>query len=133
LRRLRLLEDLGVIARYRAVLNLDALRFSVEVFVNITVEGDGGNSHDRFIQAVCDWPEVIAAFAVTGENQYLLRVVAQTFDDYSDFVMNRLHKAPGVTRVSSNFLTTTLKHEDGLSIDLSRVIRKKAEEDELDR
>jgi Lrp/AsnC family transcriptional regulator, leucine-responsive regulatory protein len=132
LRRVRLLEEQGVIARYRAYLNLDVLGFEVEAFVNVSLLNDGGRWHEDFIEAVQNWPEVVAAFVVTGRTQYLLRVTAHNLKHYSDFVLERLHKRPGVTRISSNFLMKTLKHESGLPAGLLPTIAHRTVHDDTE-
>jgi Lrp/AsnC family transcriptional regulator, leucine-responsive regulatory protein len=133
LRRVRLLEEQGVISRYRAYLNLDVLGFEVEAFVNVSLLNDGGKWHDGFAQAVRDWPEVVAAFVMTGQTQYLLRVAAHSLRDFSDFVLERLHKTPGVAKISSNILMKTLKHEAGVPVDLLRTVDHRAIHDDTER
>src|SRR5579859_276511 len=68
LRRLRLLEEQGVIARYRACLNREALGFELEAFVQVSMRNDEANWHEHFAEAARDWPEVVGAFAVTGDS-----------------------------------------------------------------
>ena len=65
-----------------------------------------------------DWPEVVGAYVVTGETHYLLRVLAHNLKHYSDFVLNKLYKAPGVMDIRSNIVLTTLKMEAGVPVDL---------------
>jgi Lrp/AsnC family transcriptional regulator, leucine-responsive regulatory protein len=118
LRRIRLLEGRGVVERYRACLSRDALGFEIEAFVQVSLVSDGGKRHAGFAAALRDWKEVIEAFVVTGHTQYMLRVIAPSIKHYSDFVHQRLHKVPGVTKISSNILMKTLKDEPGLPVAL---------------
>jgi len=67
-----------------------------------------------------EWPEVVGAFVVTGESHYLLRVLAHNLKHYSDFVLNRLYKAPGVMDIRSNIVLQTLKDEAGAPVGLAR-------------
>jgi Lrp/AsnC family transcriptional regulator, leucine-responsive regulatory protein len=126
LRRVRLLEEQGVIAHYRAHLSPELLGFEVEAFVNVSLLNDGGKWQENFVRAVRDWPEVVAAFVVTGRTQYLLRVTAKSLRHYSDFVLQRLQRTPGVTKVSSSFLMKTLKQEAGLPANLLPTVDHRA-------
>ncbi len=118
LRRLRLLEEQGVVDRYRACLNRELLGFEMEAFVQVSMRNDQESWHERFVAALRDWPEVVGAYVVTGETHYLLRVLAHNLKHYSDFVLNKLYKAPGVMDIRSNIVLTTLKTEAGIPVDL---------------
>jgi Lrp/AsnC family transcriptional regulator, leucine-responsive regulatory protein len=118
LRRLRLLEEQGVVDRYRASLNRELLGFEMEAFVQVSMRNDQESWHERFVAALRDWPEVVGAYVVTGETHYLLRVLAHNLKHYSDFVLNKLYKAPGVMDIRSNIVLTTLKVEAGVPVDL---------------
>lgn len=119
LRRLRLLEEQGVIERYRASLNREALGFELEAFVQVSMRNDQENWHERFAQAVREWPEVVGAFVITGESHYLLRVLAHNLKHYSEFVLTKLYKAPGVMDIRSNIVLQTLKEDTGIPVSLA--------------
>lgn len=114
LRRLRLLEEQGVIERYQACLNHEKLGFELEAFVHVSLRHDMENWHERFACALQDWPEVMGAFVVTGESHYVLRVLAPNLKHYSDFILQRLYKAPGVMDIRSNIVLQKLKDEPGV-------------------
>lgn len=120
LRRMRLLEEQGVIERYRACLSREKLGFELEAFVQVSMRNDQTQWHERFAQAVREWPEVVGAFVVTGETHYLLRVLAHNLKHYSDFVLNQLYKTPGVLDIRSNIVLQTLKDEAGPPVALAR-------------
>lgn len=109
LRRMRLLEEQGVIEHYRACLSRELLGFELEAFVQVSMRNEQTQWHERFAEALREWPEVVGAFVVTGESHYLLRVLAHNLKHYSDFVLNRLYKAPGVMDIRSNIVLQTLK------------------------
>jgi len=127
LRRLRLLEEQGVVEHYRACLNREMLGFEMEAFVQVSTRNDDRNSHDQFAAALRDWPEVVAAYAVTGHTHYMLRVLARNLKHFSDFVITKLHKTAGVTDVHSLIVLQTLKAETGVPIDLVSQKVEKAE------
>ena len=118
LRRLRLLEEQGVIERYRACLNREALGFELEAFVQVSMRNDQENWHERFAQAVRTWPEVVGAFVITGESHYLLHVLAHNLKNYSEFVLSKLYKAPGVMDIRSNIVLQTLKEDSGVPVSM---------------
>ncbi|AIO32514.1 Lrp/AsnC family transcriptional regulator [Burkholderia pseudomultivorans] len=120
LRRMRLLEDQGVIEHYRACLSREKLGFELEAFVQVSMRNEENQWHERFAEALREWPEVVGAFVVTGESHYLLRVLAHNLKHYSDFVLNRLYKAPGVMDIRSNIVLQTLKDEAGAPVGLAR-------------
>lgn len=120
LRRMRLLEEQGVIECYRACLSREKLGFELEAFVQVSMRNDQEQWHERFAEALKEWPEVVSAFVVTGETHYLLRVLAHNLKHYSEFVLNHLYKAPGVMDIRSNIVLQTLKDEAGLPVSLAR-------------
>ena len=61
---------------------------------------------------------MVGAFVVTGETHYLLRVLAHNLKHYSDFVLSRLYKAPGVLDIRSNIVLQTLKEDSGVPVAL---------------
>lgn len=118
LRRLRLLEEQGVVEHYRACLNREMLGFEMEAFVQVSMRNDQPGWHDRFAAAVREWPEVVGAYVVTGDTHFMLRVLAHNLKHYSDFVLDKLYKTPGVLDVRSIIVLQTLKVETGVPIDL---------------
>jgi Lrp/AsnC family leucine-responsive transcriptional regulator len=118
LRRMRLLEEQGVIERYRASLSREKLGFELEAFVQVSMRNDQPNWHEKFADALRDWPEVVGAFVVTGESHYMLRVLAHNLKHYSDFILSRLYKAPGVMDIRSNIVLQTLKDTGGVPVEL---------------
>lgn len=109
LRRVRALEDAGVISGYRAVLDLEQLGIEVDAIVQVSMRQDVQNWHDTFIDAVRDWPEVTSAYIITGECNYVLRVQARNLRHYSDFIVNRLYRTAGVLDIRSNIILQKIK------------------------
>ena len=86
LRRVRMLERRGVIARYVAVLDQRAVGLPVSVSVSIKLEKQRQESLDRFAKAIERWPEVLECYLMTGPRDYWLRVVVPDLDAYERFV-----------------------------------------------
>nr|WP_314863042.1 Lrp/AsnC family transcriptional regulator [uncultured Undibacterium sp.] len=109
LRRVRMLEDSGVISHYRAVLDTNVLGLEVDAFVQVTMRRDVEHWHENFSAALQSWPEVVGSYIITGDANYLLRVRARNLKHYSSFVLERLYKTTGVLDIRSNIVLQTLK------------------------
>ena len=132
LRRIRRLEESGVIRGYVALLDAQQLGLDLLAYVNVRLEkrsvptisprGDGtpvraGATHaDLFCAAVQTWPEVVACHAMTGDMDYLLRVQVQDMAHFSRFVQDRLLHHSSVIDVRSSFSLETFKETTALPI-----------------
>lgn len=108
LRRVRLLEENGMISRYCAVLNPSALGLEVDAFVQVTMRRDVEHWHENFTLALRSWPEVAGSYIITGEANYLLRVRARNLKHFSAFILDKLYKAAGVLDIRSNIVLQTI-------------------------
>jgi len=108
LRRVGLLEDAGIIKGYTARLDAELLGLDVEAFVMVTMRRDVDQWHEQFVAALAGWEEVVASFVVTGEANYMLRVRARNLKHYSDFVMDKLYRVPGVLDIRSHMVLRNL-------------------------
>jgi len=104
LRRVKLLEQSGVIERYTAVLDAAKLGLSESFLVRITLKGQTDRDLGAFEQAVRQVPEVTECFLTTGEADYMLRVVARGASDFERLHSKVLTKLPGVARVDSSLV-----------------------------
>ena len=118
LRRIRRLEELGVIRGYVALLEPKKLGLGLLAYVSIKLEKRGKSPMDEFKARVQTWPEVVACYAMTGEMDYLLRVHVGDLEHFSRFVMEQLLKQPGVVDVKSSFALERIK--DTTALPLSR-------------
>ncbi len=109
LRRVRALEEGGIIASYCAVLDSNAVGLEVDAFVQVTMRRDVEQWHENFSKEIQHWPEVVGCFIITGDANYLLRVRARNLKHYSVFIMDRLYKTPGVLDIRSNIVLQSLK------------------------
>ncbi len=118
LRRVRALEEAGIIANYCAVLDANAVGLEVDSFVQVTMRRDIEQWHENFSKEINQWPEVVGCFIITGEANYLLRVRARNLKHYSAFIMDRLYKSPGVLDIRSNIVLQTLKDTHAIASEL---------------
>lgn len=118
LRRVRMLEDAGVIHQYCAVLNPEQLGLEVDAFVQVTMRRDVEKWHENFSRALQAWPEVVGSYIITGDANYLLRVRVRNLKHYSHFVLERLYKTEGVLDIRSNIVLQTLKDTHQIDVSL---------------
>jgi Lrp/AsnC family leucine-responsive transcriptional regulator len=115
-RRVRLLEESGVIKDYSAVLDRELVGLGLTVFVGIKVERHREKEAEAFREAVSVLPEVIMAHLVSGESDFLLQVVVPDLRAYEDFLTGTLLKLPGVRDIRSNFAIQTVKPQSPLPL-----------------
>jgi Lrp/AsnC family transcriptional regulator, leucine-responsive regulatory protein len=125
LRRIRRLEESGVIRGYVALLDPQLLGLDLLAYVNVRLEKRGGSAQsprgdvthaDLFRAAVQTWPEVVACHAMTGDMDYLLRVQVEDMAHFSRFVQDQLLHHPSVIDVKSSFSLEKFKETTALPI-----------------
>ncbi|PZO00853.1 MAG: AsnC family transcriptional regulator [Hyphomicrobiales bacterium] len=113
--RVKRLEENGTIEKYVAVLDQKVLGFTNVVFVEITLDKHDDTILDRFGEALTKIPEVVEAYLVTGEYDYLVKVVVSGTDHYERFLRETLYRIPGIRQTRTTFGLRTLKR--AISID----------------
>jgi DNA-binding Lrp family transcriptional regulator len=116
LRRVRSLEQAGLIERYAAVVNQQKAGIPVNVFVSIMLQRQDQADLQTFEKAVQGVPEVIECYLMTGEFDYLLRVVVSDASDFERIHSQHLTRLPGVARVQSSFALRTVRKSSVLPI-----------------
>ncbi len=113
LRRVRRLEETGVIDRYVALVKPEAVGLGLTAYLNVRLEKHTEthkrNPMDLFRASVQTWPEVVECAALTGEMDYLLRVVVADMAHYSRFIMDTLLKHPSVEDCKTSFVLDRVK------------------------
>ncbi|MCJ0761716.1 Lrp/AsnC family transcriptional regulator [Variovorax terrae] len=113
LRRVKRLEEAGVIDRYVALVNPEAVGLGLTAYLNVRLEkhteSHKRNPMDLFRASVQTWPEVVECAALTGDMDYLLRVVVQDMAHYSRFIMDTLLKHPSVEDCKTSFVLDRVK------------------------
>ncbi len=116
LRRIRNLEEAGVIQGYSTVIDQTKVGLPVSVFVSIKLERQREDTMLRFEEAIRRWPEVVECYLMTGTRDYLLRVVARDLTDYERFLKQTLTRLDGVASIESSFALAQVKHSSALPI-----------------
>lgn len=117
LRRVRRLEEAGVVAGYRAILERTEIGLGLMVFVGIKVDRHQETDAETFRRAVRDMPEVVACHLVSGESDFLLQMVLPDLAAYERLLIGTLLKIPGVKDIRSNFAIQTVKPPGPLPLD----------------
>ncbi|MBW8268325.1 Lrp/AsnC family transcriptional regulator [Caldovatus aquaticus] len=108
-RRVRRLEEAGIIARYAAVVDPARVGLPLQAFVLVSLSSHAQEVVQAFQRALAARPEVLAAYAMSGEMDYLLHVLAADFEAYAEFALRALLRMPGVKETHSSFVLATLK------------------------
>jgi DNA-binding Lrp family transcriptional regulator len=108
LRRVRSLEQRGVIARYAAVVDERAVGLPLSVFVTVTLDSQSEQALTAFERAIAGVREVAECYLMTGGSDYLLRLVVRDVDDLERVHSHELTRIPGVNRISSSVAMRTV-------------------------
>lgn len=115
-RRIRRMEEAGVIRRRVAIVDREALGFGVEVFVRIKLSEDGLKGTAAFEAAIDRLPEVVECHMLLGEIDYRLRVIVRTLADLDRFLRDNLAHLPGVRDIESSMVVSEVKNTTALPL-----------------
>jgi len=116
LRRVRNLEQRGVIRQYVTLLDPAALGLGVSVFVRVRLERQVEAALEALESAVRERPEVQECYLMTGDTDYLLRVVVPDIPAFERFLMDHLTRIPGVGSIQSSFALKEVKYRTDLPL-----------------
>jgi len=115
-RRVKLMEEAGLITGYAARLDRAALGFAVQVFVEITLSSQSQEALTAFETAVTRFEEILECHLTTGQADYFLRVVARDVADYDEIHRNCLARLPGVARMQTIFVLRSIREWAGYPV-----------------
>ncbi len=118
LRRLKYLENEGVIQSYHAQLNEPLLGYRVIVFADVKLDSQNNSDLEAFEQQVSLWKCVRECYIVTGDSDFVLKIVAKNFDDYQNFLSAQLTKFSKVLHVQTKMVLKTTKKEFGIPLNV---------------
>jgi Lrp/AsnC family transcriptional regulator len=121
-RRVKLLEERGVLGRKVRVLNRQALGLKFAAFINVSLSTNGRQSLGQFERAVLKMPEVVECHLVTGTMDYVMKVVTVDIEAYQEFVRTVLTPLPFIREVHSYVSLTEVKSEAALPLSLMQDI-----------
>ncbi|WP_066554587.1 Lrp/AsnC family transcriptional regulator [Croceicoccus bisphenolivorans] len=108
-RRLKKLEQNKVIVGRAVLLDPSAIGLGVNVFAHLKLTNHRGETLEMFEEAVAECPEIIECFSMSGESDYMLRIVAKSIDHYERFMKDRLSHLPEVVSINSSFALKCVK------------------------
>ncbi|ETR76565.1 ArsR family transcriptional regulator [Afipia sp. P52-10] len=115
-RRVRLMEQRGIINRYAAMVDQKALGLHVSVFISIKLARQKEEDLKRFEKAISGWDEVLECYLMTGNRDYLLRVVAADLAAYEKFLKSKLTRLDGIASIESSFALAQVKYSIALPV-----------------
>ena len=110
-RRVKRLEEEGVVERYAALVSPAALGLSLQALVQVTLDDHSEKTVEAFEAAIRARPEVVACYAVTGDMDFLLHVLTPDLAGFSEFAMKALLRMPGVRGTRSSFIMQAVKSD----------------------
>jgi len=113
-RRVKNLEETGVIDRYAVIANTRKAGFGLSSVVHVSLARHEQKNVDNFIREVSRHPEILECFATSGEADFHLRVVVEDIDAYNVFLDDFIFKLPGVSQVRSNIILKEIKADTAL-------------------
>ena len=116
-RRVRELEESGVISNYVTLIDAASVGLMVSVFVNVSLERQVERELEVFQNAIRERPEVMECYLMTGEADFLLRVVVPDLMAYERFLMDHLTRVPGIASIRSSFALKQVKYRTALPFD----------------
>ena len=114
--RVRALEESGYVKGYVAVLDQRTLGLPDTVIIEVTVDRHDDEIFQRFSDALADLPEVMEAYLLSGEYDYLIKVAVSGTEGYERFLRQKLYKLPGVTHTRSTFTLRCLKRTPSVTL-----------------
>lgn len=118
LRRVRALEDAGYIKSYHAKVNHTALGYTVTVFASVKLTSQAEADLKNFEKKIASWPMVRESHMLTGDMDFILKIVAKDWDHYQEFLTHELTSAPNVTTVKSSLAIRSSKSVPGVPIEV---------------
>ncbi len=115
-RRVKQLEDSGVIAGYQARIDRKKIGLGILAFIRIKIDSHSEEEAQRFEKQVGELKPVIACYAVAGDADFMLQVVAQNLDNFSTFAMEVVRRLPGIKEMQTTFVLREVKPLDVLPL-----------------
>ena len=120
LRRVKMLEEKGIINGYSAIIDPEAYGLTIMAFVSVRLERQTEAEIASFEKAIMELDEVVACYLMSGRHDYMLQVFAQSLKDFEHFVRNSLTRAPGLGELETFFAFGQVKRSLTLPAPLQR-------------
>jgi len=111
LRRVQRLREQGVIQKFTVQLDHKLLGYQISAFVEISLEHHTSEVASNFLKGIADMPQVLSCHMVTGDCDFILRVLVRDLDEYRKLIWEELHRIEGVQKIHSIVILDTLKEQ----------------------
>lgn len=115
-RRVRLLEKAGIIKGYTAIVDQKRVGLPISAFASIKLERQREEDLDRFEEALSRWPEVLDCYLMTGQRDYLMRIVVADLEAYERFIKDKLTRLENISSIETSFALGQVKRSEALPI-----------------
>ena len=115
-RRLKRLEESGLMEGYAALLNAEAVGLGFEAYCLVSLERHSSEGTEKFHDAMRKLPQIMDCVAVTGEADFILRIVATDLKAYSQFLLDNVMPLPGIRQVRSSIVLRPIKRSHALPL-----------------
>jgi Lrp/AsnC family leucine-responsive transcriptional regulator len=117
LRRMRTLDESGLVVGYRALLDAKRLGLSLMALIHISMDRHTPDRFDRFEKSIGELPEVLECLLITGQDaDYQIKVIVRDMDDYQELLLNKITRIDGVTGVHSSFVLRRVVYKTALPL-----------------
>lgn len=116
LARVRALQEMGIILRQVTLLDPRQLNLGLNVFIHVTLERQVEHSLDTFEATITRFAQVMECYLMTGDADYLLRVVVADVDALQSFIVDKLTRIPGIASIRSSVSLKQVKYETALPL-----------------
>lgn len=116
LRRVKLLEEAGIISRYVAIVDQARVGLTLSMFARVSLTAQDAETIDHFIAAMKRLPEVVECYIMLGESDALLRVVVSDLEDYRRFQSTHLTRKNGIQTIKTDMPSETIKQSFALPL-----------------
>lgn len=116
LRRVKRLEAAGIIRRYSAVVDPARVGLGLSCFISVTLERTVEQALEEFEAAIAERPEILECWPITGEADFLLKVITADLGAYERLMRDYLLRIPGISSTKTSFLLTPVKNETALPL-----------------
>lgn len=123
LARVRRLEESGVIKQHATLLDPLKIGLTVSVFIQVSLERQVESALENFERSIRDRPEVMECYLMTGDADYLLRIVMPDVQSLERFILEHLTKIPGVASIKSSFALKQVKYQTALPLPTDNSVR----------
>jgi|SRR5579862_8046695 Lrp/AsnC family transcriptional regulator, leucine-responsive regulatory protein len=114
--RVRALEQAGIIRRRVTILDAKRLGLRLNVFIQVSLESQREDTLKRFQETIVLRPEVMECYLMTGDSDYLLRVLVRDVDDLERFILNSLTKIPGISNIRSSIALKQVQYKTSVPL-----------------